>query len=375
MKGIVTAMAAAVMLSGCFDRPLSEEDKALAERLRSQLVNTQQSIGEAESADAQYAGGLIKSLIAIRLETLKTNEALLEQRILAIESRSPVRVETSIIAPNSDLAAALEADIATAKADLTVERAEAEQYGGLVGALKASAVATRENTIAQLEQRYLAAKYGLIPPLALVESTSASVQAPAAIPAAFTPTTKAAPGDGPLGFAKGQTVEQIEAMIGVSLSVVDAASNLYSAKTSPIPNPAFEQFGLVISPVLGLCQIRALGNDITSNSFGSQLQAEFSTLKASLTGVYGKPEEYDFLRSGSIWKDDRDWMMGLYKKERYLTAGWGAAKLGPLKNHISEIGLEARAQNGSQGYVYLQYDFDNTSACSEEIEQKKQSTL
>ncbi len=46
-------------------------------------------------------------------------------------------------------------------------------------------------------------------------------------------------------------------------------------------------------------------------------------------------------------------------------------KRNTIKNNIDTISIEARANNSTQGYVYLQYSFTNDEICQEEIEGAK----
>ncbi|HAJ9162678.1 TPA: hypothetical protein HO186_004925, partial [Escherichia coli] len=151
--------------------------------------------------------------------------------------------------------------------------------------------------------------------------------------------------------------------------------NLYTSDKLPKQNADFEMYGLLISPKAGLCQIRALGKNIDTDSYGLALKSKFEELSNSLSSLYGKADTTDFLLAGSIWKDPQDWMRGLNKKERFLSATWKGTKEIPLKNNIDTISIEARANNSTQGYVYLQYSFTNDEICQAEIEGAKKSSL
>lgn len=120
-------------------------------------------------------------------------------------------------------------------------------------------------------------------------------------------------------------------MIGEELEPMANNVNLYTANSLPKMNAGFEAYGLLISPTVGLCQIRALGKDIDTDSYGFTIKSRFKELMESLSSIYGKAKENDFLLAGSIWKDPRDWMMGLYKHERYLSAEWKGTAEAPLK--------------------------------------------
>lgn len=382
-KGIFTAIFISLLLTGCFEKKLTEDEIALISNLRAELVETSESITKTEAQNAMYSDGLVKGLIAVRLEVLKTNEALLQQRIHAIEGRAPVKTQTFVSEENLELAEELSKEIEQAQSELLIAEAEASIYsGGLVGAMKAAAVATQQNTIAMLKQRYLSAKYGLLSP-AVAKGTDAPEPQKKI---ASTPTTEdslnaisesklAPPKQGPFGLIKGLTISDIEAMTGKPLSVADESQNTYRSESAPKNNPEFERYVLMISPTVGLCQVRAIGKDLTSNSFGHQIKTAFEGLQTSLKAIYGVPESIDQLLYGSIWKDSDDWMMSLYKKERYLTSEWSSSQTRPLPNDIESLALEARATGSSSAFLYLQYDFNNLSTCREEIETGKRDSL
>lgn len=162
----------------------------------------------------------------------------------------------------------------------------------------------------------------------------------------------------------------------VPLSLIDSdQKNLYTLQNAPKPNKPFEQLALIVSPTVGLCQIRAIGVTIKSNSFGNQLQGSFTEMKDALTEVYGKPLVIDALIPGSIWKEPKEWMMSLNRKERYLSTGWSSTSTKPLKNNLSGIEMEARATGSDNGYYLLQYTFNNWSSCEAEEKTKARSSL
>jgi type VI secretion system protein VasI len=173
--GIVLLIVAVATLSGCLQGELTAEQKILVGELKRQLETTEQEILSATAEDARLSGGLVKALIGARLEILKTNRALVGQRINAIEAGSPVETVTQVSSADPEAAKAIAAELEKAKANNVTAKAEAAIYGGLVGALKASVVATNEQTIAMLEQRFLAAKYGLVSPTLSLASKNQTV--------------------------------------------------------------------------------------------------------------------------------------------------------------------------------------------------------
>jgi hypothetical protein len=371
-------------LSGCFNKELTPEEKALTEALRNELNSTKQEIGVANSTASTY-GGAIKLLATARLEILKANEALLEQRIQAIASGAKINIQVPAVQPDQVLASSIANEITTAKAGIAAGQIEANQYGGLIKALKFATVATQEQTLAMLEQRYLSAKYGLPQPtigaptsgqLSAATSTVAPSPQPSPAPAPE-PEERLSipPADGPLGFAAGLSKDEIEAMAGAQLTLIDEKQSLYGIEKSPKSNSSFVQFALVVSPTAGLCQIRAISKDIHTSRFGYELKSSFEEMKGALTEVYGKPVLMDTLIAGSIWREPKEWMMSLRQKERYLSVAWTATSASPLKYNLSEIEMDARATSSDEGYYMLQYTFNNWNVCQSEAKAKARSSL
>lgn len=374
--GYIFCLLASISLQGCGEKDLTPEQKAYVASLEAELLQTKQDIDAGTRSAAVYSGGLIRDLISTRVEILKTNQTLLEQRILAVQSRGNVTVATVTSKVDDDLANKLSAEIKLAKAGIASAKTEAAQYsGGLIQALKLSTIATSEQTLAMLEQQYLVAKYGLNP----VRASSLSPSALSATQAASAPATQPAskpdllpPGSGPFGFEIGIGGDIIEKMTGEAPRLVKESENLYLLDKAPKPNDAFDQYGLVISPTVGLCAVRAVGKTIQTNDFGHQLQAGYGTMKDALTAIYGKPKTYDFLMPSSIWKDSNDWMTGLYKQDRTLAAEWK----GPgIKNDISSISIDARALARDKGYFVVEYAFNNSPECTAELKKTKNDSL
>lgn len=154
---------------------LTPEQKKLVADLKQDLERIHQEIEHATRDDAAYSGGLIKSLIGMRLEVLKTNEALVEQRIHALEAGARITLVVNATKPDPTRAAELAKEIESQGAKVAEARAEADRYaGGLVQAMAETAVATNRNTLAMLEQQYFIAKYGLAMPSASAQGSEAA---------------------------------------------------------------------------------------------------------------------------------------------------------------------------------------------------------
>ena len=159
---------------------------------------------------------------------------------------------------------------------------------------------------------------------------------------------------GPFGLRRGMTQEQVIQIVGKG-AAKETKGDTLQVWTVPRPHPAFEFYLLIFSPKDGLLKISAYGNDIKTNGFGASVRTSFIEIRDAISQTYGQPEfTSDFLRSGSIWKEPEDWMMGLLKEERILAALWEKA----LPNRIHGIGLEAVALSTEEGFLRLGYEFD-----------------
>ncbi|HCT8911103.1 TPA: hypothetical protein OUA92_002091 [Enterobacter hormaechei] len=378
-KTLIATLVGITMLTGCGPQELTPEQKQEVSALKAELSQTEGEISAAKEVDQQFSGGLIKNLTTARLEVLGTNKALLEQRINAIESGAKIDVVVSGTKPDPELAASIKTEIDNLTVKINEAKADASQYtGGLIQVLKLSAVATEEQSMAMLQQKYLTAKYGLAEvKLAPVQDNAATASGKKEATAKTTQEQPPLlpPAEGPFGLEAGLTQKNIEDMIGAKLKPLPDSVNLYTSDKLPKQNADFEMYGLLISPKAGLCQIRAVGKNIDTDSYGLALKSRFEDLSSSLSSLYGKAETTDLLLAGSIWKEPQDWMMGLNKKERFLSATWKGTKETPLKNNIGAISIEARANSSAQGYVYLQYTFTNDDVCQAEIEGAKKSSL
>ncbi|GBC80620.1 hypothetical protein HRbin09_01865 [bacterium HR09] len=117
--------------------------------------------------------------MGVRLQILKTNRALIQQRIHAIESGAKIEIVALGTKPDPERAAQLEEEIRRQRTKVADARAKADQYvGGLVDALAETTVATAEQTLAMLEQQYLVAKYGLAFPSPASASADEVAKAP-----------------------------------------------------------------------------------------------------------------------------------------------------------------------------------------------------
>jgi hypothetical protein len=163
------------------------EKLVVDQRIASELKDVEEQIRNAEADDAKYTGGLVKSLIAARLETLKQTRAMLQQRAQAQNLNIALRY--TIDGKAFEVPAGVDRDIDGIEAELAglhskiaAEQTDAARYsGGLVLAMKLSSIATMQQTEAMLDQKRVSLKYGL-PQYIGLQATQSASNAPVGAP-------------------------------------------------------------------------------------------------------------------------------------------------------------------------------------------------
>lgn len=132
--------------------------------LSADIANITQRIEDAERTVASFDGGVIKTLAQYRLETLKMNRALLENRQLGNEADITPELVVPAVEPNPDRAAEILTDIQNQMRIIEDAEAEARDSGGLVQAMAFTRVETEKLALAQLQLAWYQAQYGIATP-------------------------------------------------------------------------------------------------------------------------------------------------------------------------------------------------------------------
>jgi len=156
-------IVAATLLVALFSTTsFASKSTTSVESLRVEQSQINESINQAEGEDSKLTGGLIKALIGVRLELLKINSALVQQRINAIESGARIKVKLYEAKPDPDRARNLQSEMDSIKSEIQAKEEEIAKYrGGLIKVTLMSSVATMNNTLAMLQTEQLKAKYGI----------------------------------------------------------------------------------------------------------------------------------------------------------------------------------------------------------------------
>ena len=150
-----------LIFSACFKTGPTPEELLKIKELKTELKLTQGEISDTENVASKFSGGLLHALYQVRIEILKTNEAMIKQRIHALESGTEITLEIKKTIPSPEEALKIQQEINEQEKQLKTAKEEALNSAGLIGAMKYAVVATNEQTIAMLRQKYLITKYGL----------------------------------------------------------------------------------------------------------------------------------------------------------------------------------------------------------------------
>lgn len=366
-----TVLLCSTLLTGCFfDKQLSEEELKTVEALKSELSRIESDLSALEQDQSIGKGGLIGTLKNQRLEVLKLSKELFVQRIASIETGADFTIKPIASAVDQTLVDSIDEDLNIAADKLKNAKDEAAHYSaGLLFALKQANVATQENAITMLEYRKSLAKYGLyINDLGtnVKSSDTTSTETEHSEPSAISLVPAS---DGPFGLSMGIPEEAF----GTTLTKV--VTGKFFVDPVPSPHEDFEQYVLEFGKNSGLCWIKAISKDIPTDSMGYFLKSKFNELEKVLSDKYGKGVKTDLLLPGSIWNEQKDWMNGLAKNERYFITTWDSKNGLKLPNDISSLAIAANAEDTETGTISLEYTFTNSKACEAENQALKNESL
>ena len=174
------------------------------------------------------------------------------------------------------------------------------------------------------------------------------------------------------GLNMGQTATQIKSS-GIKLEKISVDS---AWRTSYLPygNKMFDDYMLTIGTKSGLCRITAWISGIEDSQYGTTTRDKYTSLQDALNKRYGEGKEFDFLRSGAIWKDNHEWMRSMYKNERVLVTYW----MEPNKarnNNLKSLKLEVSGTSPETSMINVTYEFNNIGACITERTETQNNNL
>lgn len=177
---------------------------------------------------------------------------------------------------------------------------------------------------------------------------------------------------GPFGTEMGQTPEQFTGLKKVDVPTPEAGVySKYLTEIMPKPNPDFSLYSLIFGHD-GLAKVIAASKIFKNDRHGGAIIGKYEEIKNQLTKKYGVPKSYDFLKEDSIWKNNKDFLMGIKTKDRILQAVW---RNDNLPDNIFSILLKVGALSSDTGVIYLSYEYKNFSSITEEMKKLAEDAL
>ncbi len=129
--------------------------------LRAEIADLEKEISKSEAAASKYDGGALAAMANLNTQTLRLTKSLLEARVAAQETGAPIEIKVPAVKPDPDLAAKILGEIQKQQKTVNDALKEAQDAGGLMGALAMTRYETEKLTLAQLRQGWLCAQYGI----------------------------------------------------------------------------------------------------------------------------------------------------------------------------------------------------------------------
>lgn len=181
--------------------------------------------------------------------------------------------------------------------------------------------------------------------------------------------------DGPLGLAMGISIDELSGKIA-SAKASESNPNIYTI-TPPKSAPGFDRFYAVATKEDGICKIVAISEVNVVNDTGDQLKSRVNEIAEMVELKYGKShKKYDFARQDIYRRNPQFFMMAL--KEDAVTYGFDwltQSNKATLPNDLEEINVFANASKMSEGWVSLEYIFNNFKSCQANIKKSKSTNL
>ena len=169
---------------------------------------------------------------------------------------------------------------------------------------------------------------------------------------------------GPFGTSEGMTKSDL----GITSSTKELGLYRYQLTDLPKTSRLFESYVVKVTPQHGLCYIKAVGVTVSSSRYGEGVRTVFDRVNTALSKKYTSGNLQDFLRTGSIWDEPEDFMMGLKQKERILAGYYDEEEGSVMVENIEKAYLRALALSNDKGYIVVDYFFENHNACQAEVD-------
>ncbi len=138
----------------------------------------------------------------------------------------------------------------------------------------------------------------------------------------------------------------------------------FSSNSPPNPHPDFESVVVEAYPNAGVCMVRGVGRNNEGDGAGSAVQNQIEQLAKALETKYGQYESVDLCSGGDISCQSEFWMMNLGNGEVVWGKKWESRSGAMKRAGVKSIYLVAQAADINTSYPIIEFEADQTEACS-----------
>lgn len=163
------------------------------------------------------------------------------------------------------------------------------------------------------------------------------------------------------GAAAGPFGIDIEGFNPSTYACVKSEGSFFKCTGFPAQHPDIETYVVQFHHDIGLCFIKGISKTIHDSRYGENTRRAVDEIYAQLRPKYGTALQGDELRSGSIWDEPEDWMMGIIKSERKY---YYMARATPEVDGVAVWGVFASALDTTKSYWSVEFQTSKSDACN-----------
>ena len=153
-------------------------------------------------------------------------------------------------------------------------------------------------------------------------------------------------------------------------------SNGQYTVTPPKTHSLFDFYNVYFHQDYGICRIIAYGKDNEDDKYGTDAKSQYNRIKRSLNKKYKSNEtlketnEYEFLKTNALYKDDDDFAISIEKEDRYHETHWNFKD-----SDLETISLRINSISYQETYIVLNYYASFETDCMDKIRSVDEDAL
>ena len=155
-----------------------------------------------------------------------------------------------------------------------------------------------------------------------------------------------------------------------------ASNNGQYRLTPPKTHSFFPNYSIYYHQDYGICRIIAYGKDNEDDKYGTDAKSQYNRIKRSLNKKYKSNEtlketnEYEFLKTNALYKDDDDFAISIEKEDRYHETHWNFKD-----SDLETISLRINSISYQETYIVLNYYASFETDCMDKIRSVDEDAL